>query len=310
MLKPKILVAGSLNMDMIFETKVMPQQGQTVMGSLFRKAAGGKGANQAVQMARLGAAVVMLGKLGRDNMGKELLDIISSEGVDTGRIVFDEMVSTGCAAILLEKNDQGSAENRIIVTPGSNMTLCSNDIAGVKKDIADFKMVVLQNEIPAAVNEEIAMAAKAEGVPVMLNPAPSSHISEKLLKTLQYIAPNEHELYDLTGVRVREGDRLDEESLRKAVVFLHKKGAENVIVTLGSAGAAILYKNEYLYSPAVKGVKVVDPTGAGDSFIGAFCFSVCMGIEPGKAMEFANRTAAMTVTRHGAIPAMPFYNEM
>ena len=152
MKKPKILVVGSFVMDQIVTTDVFPLQGQTVLAKTFRKAPGGKGANQAVQMARLGAEVTMCGKLGRDGNGQEMLAVCRDAGIRTEHILFDDRFASGCAVIILEERENQSTENRILVIPGSNMTIAPADVAFLKDTVSDYDLVVLQLEIPMEIN--------------------------------------------------------------------------------------------------------------------------------------------------------------
>lgn len=309
--RPKILVVGSFVMDQIVTTDVFPRQGQTVMAKTFRKAPGGKGANQAVQMARLGAEVTMCGKLGRDGNGQEMLAVCRDAGIRTEHILYDDRSASGCAVIILEERENQSTENRIMVIPGSNMTITPAEVAFLRDTVSRYDLVVLQLEIPMEINILVAKYAHAAGVPVMLNSAPSAPLPEELLACLTYISPNEHEAYDLTGVRIaHDGSRVDVEAVKTAAAALQAKGVRNVLITLGSAGAALVKGDAFYFSPAVQGVKAVDPTAAGDSFVGAFCTAACAGMEPEEALRFANHTAALTVTKMGAMPSLPTLAEV
>lgn len=306
MKKPEILVVGSFVMDQIVTTGVFPRQGQTVLAKSFRKAPGGKGANQAVQMARLGAKVTMIGKLGRDANGAEMLEVCKQAGICIDHVCYDEQEASGCAVIILEEREGGSAENRIMVVPGSNMTFRPEDVAFLETEIKKYDLVVLQLEIPMQINLQVARYAKANGVPVMLNSAPSAPLPPELLECLTYISPNEHEAEDLTGVHIpHDGGSVDMCSVKAAASALQKKGVEKALITLGSAGAALVEDGAFFFSPAVPDVKAVDPTAAGDSFVGAFCVASCSGMKPEDALRFANHTAAITVSGMGAMPSLP-----
>lgn len=200
--KPKILVVGSFVMDQIVTTRVFPRQGQTILAERFNKAPGGKGANQAVQMARLGAQVTMCGKLGHDANGDEMRRTCEEAGIDTSCILYDDNAASGCSVIILEEQPNGGTENRILVVPGANMTITPEDVAFLKDRIAEFDLVVLQLEIPMEINTIVAKYAHDKGVPVMLNPAPSAPLPEELLACLTYLSPNEHEARDLSGVAI------------------------------------------------------------------------------------------------------------
>ncbi len=312
---PRILVVGSLNMDLIAETDRFPIPSQTLMGRRFSMAPGGKGANQAVQLARMGCDVTMLGKLGVDQNGQTLLQVCRENGLHTDHMLFDHDDATGCAIIVIEQQE-GVSQNRILVIPGANMTITPEEVAFLEDGMADFDLVVLQNEIPMAINTLVAGYAHRKGVPVMYNPAPAAAIPDELLRHITFLSPNETEAEALTGVHIpREGRNADLEAARKAAQVLHDKGVQNVLITLGQAGAALFTCRDGIcagfHAPSCL-VEAVDPTAAGDSFIGAFCSAYCrMGLEdPAALLTFANQTAALTVTRMGAIPSLPTLNEV
>lgn len=313
---PRILVVGSLNMDLIAETDRFPVPGQTLMGNRFSMAPGGKGANQAVQMARLGCDVTLLGKLGVDQNGQALLQVCKDANLDTGYMIFDHDDATGCAMIIIEKEVDGTSQNRILVIPGANMAITPEEVAFLENAVADYDMVVLQNEIPMQINTLVAAYAHAKGIPVMLNPAPAAELPDALLAHITFLSPNETEAEALTGVHIaRDGAAVDLEAARKAADVLHDKGVGNVLITLGQAGAALFVWDEEgckcYHSPSFR-VDAVDPTAAGDSFIGAFCAAYCRdGLHDADALlRFANRTASVTVTRMGAIPSLPTLAEV
>ena len=309
--RPKILVVGSFVMDQIVTTRVFPQEGETVLGKTFHKAPGGKGANQAVQMARLGADVTMIGKLGKDSNGEELLDVCKKAGIDTGKVLFDETEASGCAMIILELIPGGSTRNRIIVIPGSNMTIKPEEIAFLEDEIEQYDLVLLQHEIPMEVNEKVASYAHAKGVPVMLNPAPAAQLSKEFIANLTYISPNEHEAAAMTGIKIhRDKGVFNLEEAKVAALVLRGFGVDNVVITLGESGVLMDTPQGMIYKPSVPDVNVVDPTAAGDSFVGAFCTRICMGDSFGEALTFANHTAALTVSKMGAMPSLPHLDEV
>ena len=304
--RPKILVVGSFVMDQIATTEVVPREGQTVMGKAFHKAPGGKGANQAVQAARLGAEVTMIGKLGRDANGEEMIRVCENAGIDVSRVLYDEHTASGCALIILQEKANEPTQNRILVIPGTNMTITPSEVEGLKEEIGKFDMIILQNEIPMAINVQVARYAYEKGVPVMLNSAPSMPIPEELYKYLTYISPNETEIEDMTGIHIPHcGMEVDRGEARRAAEVLFGKGVKNVLITLGSAGALLLNEKGEFYSPCASNVKVADPTAAGDSFVGAFCIGVCCGWNTEDILMFANHTAAITVSKMGAMPSLP-----
>lgn len=302
--KPRILVVGSLVMDLICTTPRFPERGETVIGMDFRTAPGGKGANQAVQAARLGAQVDMIGKVGKDDFGRQLVSSLSASGVNTTGILVSETQTTAVGSIQLEVTEKGTA-NRILVIPGANMDITASDIDSLAGKIRTYDMVILQLEILMEINVLVAKLAHEQGIPVMLNSAPSAPLPDELLSCLTYISPNEHEAFDMTGVVVS-----DEKSAKEAVGCLLAKGIENVLITMGSKGAAFGNRDSFLVSPCVDYGVVKDPTAAGDSFIGAFCTALCFGDTPEQALLFANHTAGITVSRMGAQPSLPWLEEV
>ena len=307
MAKPKILVVGSFVMDQIATTEIFPREGQTVLGGTFTKAPGGKGANQAVQMARLGADVTMVGKLGHDSNGEDMIRTCKEAGINTDYVLYDDTLPSGCSVIILEAAPGKQTVNRIIVLSGSNMSITPDDIAFLKEKVADYDLVVLQLEIPMEINELVAAYAYEKGVPVMLNSAPSAPLSDELLSHLTYISPNEHEAYDMVGVRItHSGKDVNMDEAKAATAALKAKGVKNVLITLGESGAGLdTEKDGFYYSPCVDGIMAVDPTAAGDSFVGALSVGLCCGWGFEETLKFANHTAGLTVSSMGAMPSLP-----
>ena len=307
MKKPKILVVGSFVMDQIATTQIFPREGQTVLGGTFTKAPGGKGANQAVQMARLGADVTMIGKLGRDSNGEEMVKTCKEAGIHTEHVLYDDKLPSGCSVIILEEAPGQQTKNRIIVLSGSNMSITKEDVAFLKEGIAEYDLVVLQHEIPMEINELVAQYANDKGVAVMLNSAPSAPISDEQYKRLTYISPNEHEAFDMVGIKIsHEGKDVNLDEALAVTSALKAKGVKNVLITLGEAGAFLdTEKDGYFLSPCAENIQAVDPTAAGDSFVGALCVGLGCGWAYEDALRFANHTAALTVSAVGAMPSLP-----
>lgn len=303
-MKPRILVVGSLVMDLIVTTERFCNAGETVIGSGFSTAPGGKGANQAVQAARLGADVTMVGKVGNDDFGRNLIDSAKKSGVNTDRIFITEDAPTAVGNVQIQKNQNGT-ENRIIVVPGANFKLTVKDVAFLKEEIGNYDMVILQHEIPQSVNIAVAYYAKAKGVPVMLNPAPSANVPTELISCLSYISPNEHEAADIVGI-----EPVGDDAVVDAISAIHNMGASNVLITLGKAGCAFSDGQSITHSHSVDVAPVIDPTAAGDSFIGAFCTAISSGIASKDALLFANCTAGITVSRMGAQTSLPTFEEV
>lgn len=308
--KPRILVVGSFVMDVIATTEQIPAAGQTVYGKSFHTAPGGKGANQALQCARLGAQVTMMGCVGDDLFGRQLLETPLQAGVDVSHVVTRSGISSGVGHVTLEVTEH-TAQNRIVVIPGANRTLTVEEVAWLKPEMAAFDMVMLQLEIPIEVNLAVAGWAREAGVPVMLNPAPATDLDERLLKLVTYLTPNEQEASAETGLPLRMDQRgIQRDDLKKIAAALASKGVENVIITLGGSGSAVVVDGGIQYIPCVHMDHVADPTAAGDSFVAALCVGLTVGLPQTEALAFASHTAAITVSRMGAMPSLPTLDEV
>ena len=308
--KPRILVVGSFVMDVIATTEHIPAAGQTVYGKSFHTAPGGKGANQALQCARLGAQVTMMGCVGDDLFGRQLLDPPRAAGVDVSRVVVRSGISSGVGHVTLEVTEH-TAQNRIVVIPGANQTLTVEEVSWLKAEMPSFDMVLLQLEIPIEVNLAVAGWAREAGVPVMLNPAPATDLDDRLLKLVTYLTPNEQEASAETGLPLRMDERgIQRDDLKKIAAALWTKGVENVIITLGGNGSAVVMGDGIRYIPCVHMDHVADPTAAGDSFVAALCVALSIGLPQEEALAFASHTAAITVSRMGAMPSLPTLDEV
>ncbi len=301
---PRILVVGSLVMDLIVKTSRFPDEGETVLGSGFTTAPGGKGANQAVQAVRLGAEVTLCGQVGNDEYGRMLLRSCSDNGINISHVGITDRAPTAIGNVQLESGSAGS-KNRIIVVSGANMTLSPQDVAFLRDEMQAYDMVMLQLEIPMEVTERVAAYAADAGIPVMLNTAPYMPLPKLLLPKLTYVSPNEHEAEHMTGISIHTLD--DAKTATQAILDM---GVQNVLITLGNAGAAFRGRGGFLYSPAIDGVDVREPTAAGDSFVGAFCVARCRGMDIQDALLYANYSASVTVSRHGAQPSLPTSEEV
>ncbi len=305
MLDARILVVGSFVMDLIVTTPRFPGQGETVLGSGFRTAPGGKGANQAMQAAHLGANVTMVGMVGRDSFGQELLDSLAGAGVDVSRVLISDALPSAVGNVQLEVTG-GQTHNRIIVVPGANMGITPLDVAFLKETIGQYDMVILQLEIPMEINLLVAGYARAKGVPVMLNSAPYAPLPDALLQSVTYLSPNEHEAAQLTGYPLET-----DADICRALHDLQARGIGSVLITLGSRGVAYLSETgDMLICPAARDLPVQDPTAAGDSFVAAFCTALCAGLPIRPALELANYTAGLTCCRVGAQPSLPLLEDV
>ena len=308
--KPRILVVGSFVMDVIATTEKVPRSAQTVYGKSFHMAPGGKGANQALQCARLGAQVTMMGCVGDDLFGEKLIEPLKSAGVDVSHVLVRPGVSSGVGHVTLEVTEH-SAQNRIIVIPGANRTLTVDEVAWIQDEIGTYDMVLLQLEVPLEVNRTVARWAKEAGVSVMLNPAPATDLDDELLRYVTYLTPNEQEASMETGLPLASDEngpcRAD---LQKIAAALWDKGVEHVIITLGGSGSAVVQGSSIRYIPCVHMDHVADPTAAGDSFVGALSVGLTAGLSQEEALAFASHTAAITVSRMGAMPSLPTLEEV
>lgn len=307
--KPKILVVGSFMMDLIASTGRAPNSGETVIGMKFTTAPGGKGANQAVQCARLGADVTMVGKVGNDAFGKIMTDTAAAAGVDVSHVLVDPSESSGVGHILLEVKENG-VQNRITVCPGANFTMTVDEVAWLKDEIKNYDLVMMQFELPMEVIETVAQWAHDAGVIVMINPAPAAPMSDKLLSCATYISPNEHEAAILAdhSIDVTNGVNFDDVDI--VAKAFQARGVENLIITMGENGSIVAGKTGIHHTQCVKMPHVADPTAAGDSFVAAFCTGLTAGLPQGEALAFASHTAAITVSRMGAMPSLPTVSEV
>ena len=296
-------------MDLVALADRAPELGETVIGTGFRTAPGGKGANQAVQAARLGAVTEMAGCVGDDSFGREMLAALNASGVDTRHVKVSGAHPSGVGHIEVQTGASG-VQNRIIVAPGANYDLKPADLAWLKDKIKDYDIVIMQLELEMETIEYVACLAHEAGVPVMLNPAPAASLSDKLLSCVTFLSPNETEAALLTGVRTNAAGRLTDEALMAAAKVLMGKGVANVIITLGDRGAALCTADGVKQIPCVKMTDVQDPTAAGDSFVGAFCAGYAAGLPTTEAIALAVHAAAITVCGFGAIPSLPVLDKV
>ena len=308
--KPRILVVGSFVMDVIATTERIPKSAQTVYGNSFHMAPGGKGANQALQCARLGADVTMMGCVGDDLFGELLLKTPQEAGADVSHVVVRQGIHSGVGHVTLEVTNH-TAQNRIIVIPGANRTLTVEEVSWIREEIASYDIVLLQLEVPIEVNRAVAHWAKEAGVPVMLNPAPATDLDDELLSLVTYLTPNEQEASMETGLPLASDEYGPcKEDLQKIAAALREKGVEHTIITLGGAGSAVVEAEDIRYIPCVTMPHIADPTAAGDSFVGALSVGVSVGLSLDQALNFASHTAAITVSRMGAMPSLPTLDEV
>ncbi len=295
----KILVLGSLNVDLITNVEKTPKIGQTVSGVGLMKSSGGKGANQAVAIGKLGGDVSILGMLGKDDFAQTLKRSLIDSGVDTSLLIEHDSVATGTAFIMLNEN----GDNSIVVVGGANMEL-KKDL--LKKDFFDgFSYLVSQFEIPMETIIESFKVGKEKGIITVLNPAPAKKIPDELLAITDIIIPNEIEFEIITG-----NNADTKAGILSGADYLFSKGVKKLIVTLGEKGVFYVDKNRNMYSSSAYKVDVLDTTAAGDSFIGGFLTKLSNDFEIEEAIEYAMKVAALTVTRVGAQISIPNKEEV
>ena len=292
-----IVVIGSTNTDMVISGAKIPVPGETVSGGTFMMNPGGKGANQAVAVARLSkrrGRCTFIAKVGDDVFGRDTAARMKKDGIDA-RLVVDRSNASGTALILVDK----AGQNCISVALGANGALSVADVKRFRGEIESADALLMQLETPIETVAWAAKTAHAKGVPVVLNPAPAAKLPKELYACLDWITPNETEAELLTGVKVT-----DLAGCRKAEAALKRRGVANVIITLGSKGCYAAGK----IHPCVK-VKAVDTVAAGDTFNGAFVVAIAEGMGVDEAVAFAQRASAISVTRAGAQPSIPLRRE-
>ncbi len=289
----EIVVVGSLNVDMVVSSKRMPVVGETIFGEQFRTVSGGKGANQAVSCARLGAQVSMLGAVGNDAFGKQVLDDLMQYGVNTSHIATLD-IPTGTATIIHTPED-----NRIIVVPGANERYSVDKLGPFEAHIANAKVLLIQLEINYETVERAIQVARDNQVTVILNPAPARALPRHILDAVDYLTPNETEFEQLIGSSFSTEEQL-EHQLREWETSYKSK----VIITRGSMGCSYLSENELITVPPLP-VQVVDTTGAGDCFNGAFAYQLTRNSSLTEAVQFAVRASSLSVSIFGAQASMP-----
>ncbi len=288
----KIAVIGSINMDITVTSQRIPKKGETLQGESVHYIPGGKGANQAVAMAHLGAEVEMFGCVGDDSTGESLLKNLQKEGIETGAIQKVSGTPTGIAMITVGEND-----NTIVVVAGANGKVDIPYIKSIEDRLKEFKMVVLQHEIPLETVHYIVAYCHANEIPVILNPAPAADVPQNIIDQVSFLTPNEHETSLIFG-----DDKSTEELL--------KQYPEKLIITQGSRGVSVGLKNGEICLVPARKVNVVDTTGAGDTLNGAFAFRIAAGDDIVKALKYANVAASLSIGRFGAQGGMPTNEEV
>jgi len=298
----KIIVVGSLNMDLVVRMPKIPRPGETLLGGVFKTFPGGKGANQAVAAARLGVHVTMIGCIGNDSFGQEMRATLAKEGIDTTHILVHPDEATGVALIQVDAQGQ----NSIAVASGANFRLTSTNVEKAMQIIGEFNALVMPLETPLETIYTATDIAARKGAKVILNPAPAQILEKDLLQLVDVLLPNEYEIAFMTGMQLQSAS-----DINYAAEKLLSLGPRNLIVTMGSQGAILFNekKGRPTIIPAWQ-VQAVDSTAAGDCFVGALAVGLCEGKSITAAAKFASAAAAISVTRIGAQPSLPYREEV
>lgn len=303
---PAVLVFGSLNVDWVIGVPQLPRPGQTLMGLNLQQLPGGKGANQAVAAARLGASTAIVGRVGHDSQGEFLRSSLCTNGVDD-RAVISDPTQTGLATIAVATEGAQQGENQIIVVPGANGQVDGNDVERLRPLLRGAKVLLLQLEVPIGAVMAAAEAAKRAGVTVVLDPAPAlDELPDRLYKSIDILTPNQTEAAALVGFAVEDRD-----SAKWAAKALADRGIRLVLITLGAAGLVGWDSScqEWIDRSALP-VNAIDTTAAGDAFNGGLAATLAAGLELNVAIDWAMAAGALAVTKAGAQPALPSRSEL
>lgn len=293
----RIVVVGSANVDLVAQTPHLPEPGETVLGSGFMTAMGGKGANQAVGAARLGAAVTFVARVGDDAFGQQCLAAYAREGIDTRYVNITPETPTGIALIAVAAD----GENTIIVASGANMTLTPDDVARAEPAFQGADVLVLQLEVPLETSIAAARLAHRHNLRVVLNPAPAQRLPDELLREIDIITPNRIELAQMMRLSEAEVQALPDAELAHTAL---KLGPPAVVITLGAEGALVADSGGWIRVPAFE-VRAVDTTAAGDAFNAGLAVALARGADLVDAVRYANACGALAATKLGAQPSLP-----
>lgn len=293
-------VLGSMNMDLVTRVRQFPRPGETLMGSSFQTYPGGKGANQAVALARLGAAVSFVAARGNDVLGAQYEQVLIREGIARDSVAVVDGVSTGTATIVVN----AAGENFVLVVPGANASVTPEFVQNRLATLDGSSILLMQLEIPLESVIRGAQLARQAGARVILDPAPARDLPDELLQTVDILTPNETEAQLLTGVDTR-----DTAGIRRAGETLLARGAGRVIIKAGDRGAFVCGPQGFTQVPAFA-VRAVDTVAAGDSFNAGLAYALAEGVEPAEAVRFANAVAGLSTTKEGAQSAMPSLTEV
>lgn len=297
----KALVIGSLNMDMTVKMEKLPKKGETIFGLEYYESCGGKGANQAVAISKLGMDTEMIGMVGNDEQGKKLIENLKKHNVKTENIFINKNSVTGKAFINVE--DSGS--NNIIVIPGSNFEIFEKEIDEKINSIKETDFVILQNEIPLKTVEYILEKSKKENKITIYNPAPAKKINDKMLQNSDYLILNETEMEEIFEININDNNFVQIlQNIKK------EKKIKNIILTLGKKGSILFDENNIVNTYGAYNVKAVDTTAAGDSFLGGFIYKLSESNNKDEAIKYATAVSALVVTKKGAQESIPSKEEI
>lgn len=288
---PKITVVGSINIDFMIATDRMPKKGETVEGKNFSTNFGGKGANQAVTAAKLGAEVHMIGAVGEDEFGQRLIDNLKNYNINTDHVKIETGEPSGASFIRLYQGD-----NSIIYVPGANNSVSPQDIVEAESTLTNSDMVIVQNESPKVTVEYLIDFCDKKDIPILLNPAPARTISKEYIEQLDFFTPNETEFSFIFG----------EQKVEDVLTMYPNK----LIMTIGSEGAIFHNGEKIIYIPALEVDEIVDTTGAGDTFNGAFAYAYQSNLSIKEAVSFANLTSSVSIQKFGAQTGAPDFKEI
>lgn len=296
-----IVVFGSLNMDLVVKTPQLPVVGETIAGESLAMIPGGKGANQAIAVSRLGIPCQIVGRVGKDSFGEHLLQSLRTNGVDTTGVLIDETAHTGVALITVDQN----GENQIIVIPEANGNLDETDVERLRPHLEGAAFLLLQLEVPLAVVGAAAELAQGMGVKVILDPAPAQELPFALYSKIDIITPNAQEAETLVGFPVTDAD-----SAQKAATQLQSKGVKTVMITLGKQGVYCVNGEESFFVPAFDIEPIIDTVAAGDAFNGGLAVALSGGMNLQRSIICGSAAGALTVTQAGAQSALPDHKSL
>lgn len=297
----KIVVLGSFMMDLVTKVDRLPQDGETLIGQSFIQNAGGKGANQAATIAKLGREVTFAGMVGNDDFGLEAKRVLDSLGVCTKNLEITKLAPTGIGNVMVDNDGM----NRIVIIPGANLVYSAKEFNQIKDLVRSTELLVLQLEMDFELTEQVIDFAHKNRVRILLNPAPARKLSKEILMKIDYLTPNETEL----GILTNQSIQSTEEAIQAAKLLI-KEGVKNVIVTLGENGAIWVDESGTTTKMKAFSVGAVDTVAAGDSFNGALACGIIDDLDKEEILRTANQVGALTVTKAGAIQALPTIEEL